>query len=285
MMPTVSVIIPTYNRAQKVIRAISSVLCQTFSDYEIIVIDDGSTDSTKTAVAQFDERITYIVNSSNRGVSAARNTGIRRSSAPFVTFLDSDDYWLPKKLAAHMDCFKSRPHIQACQTEEIWIRKGHRVNPKKRHMKPSGDIFEPSLKLCLVSPSAVMLRRSLLEEVGLFDEDFMVCEDYDLWLRISCQYPVHLIRQQLVCKEGGRSDQLSKKCRGMDRFRIKAIVKLLKSGRLNERQIKSSLEELAIKCRIYGNGCLKRDKVKEGAFYLNLPERVKSELSLGFFNY
>lgn len=283
-MPSVSVIIPTYNRAQKVVRAISSVLCQTFNDYEIIVIDDGSTDSTKTAMAQFDECITYIVHSSNLGVSAARNTGIRRSSAPFIAFLDSDDYWLPKKLAAHMEFFSTHPYAQACQTDEIWIRKGHRVNPKKRHLKPSGDIFEPSLELCLVSPSAVMLRRSLLEEVGLFDEDLMACEDYDLWLRISCKYPVYLIRQKLVFKDGGRSDQLSYKHKGMDRFRIKSIVKLVKSGRLNEGQLISSLDELALKCRIYGNGCLKRGKLKEGSFYLRLPEQIIEELSLGFLN-
>jgi len=284
MMPSVSVIIPTYNRSQKVVRAISSVLCQTFNDYEIIVVDDGSTDSTKTEMAQFDECITYIAYSYNLGVSAARNIGIRRSSAPFIAFLDSDDYWLPKKLAAHMEFFRTHPYAQACQTDEIWIRKGHRVNPKKRHLKPSGDIFEPSLKLCLVSPSAVMLRRSLLEEVGLFDEDLMACEDYDLWLRISCQYPVYLIRQQLVFKDGGRSDQLSYKHKGMDRFRIKSIVKLVKSGRLNERQLMSSLDELALKCRIYGNGCLKRGKLKEGSFYLRLPERIREELSLGFLN-
>jgi len=280
MMPSVSVIIPTYNRAQKVVRAISSVLCQTFNDYEILVIDDGSTDNTKTAIAKFDEQITYIEQSSNLGVSVARNTGIRRSNAPFIAFLDSDDYWLPKKLAAHMDFFKTYPYAQICQTEEIWIRRGHRVNPKKRHLKPSGDIFEPSLKLCLVSPSAVMLRRSLFEEVGLFDEELIACEDYDLWLRISCQYPVYLIRQQLVFKDGGNPDQLSYKHKGMDRFRIKAIAKLMKNGRLNEKQLKSSLDELTVKCGIFGNGCIKRGNLKEGNFYLRLPERIKKELSL-----
>lgn len=284
-MPSVSVIIPTYNRAQKVVRAISSVLYQTFNDYEIIVVDDGSTDSTKAAIAQFEEYVTYIAYPSNLGVSAARNIGIGRSSAPFIAFLDSDDYWLPKKLEAHMEFFRTHPCAQICQTDEIWIRKGQRVNPKKKHLKPSGDIFEPSLKLCLVSPSAVMLRRSLLEEVGLFDEDLLACEDYDLWLRISCQYPVYLIRQQLVFKDGGRSDQLSyKHKKGMDRFRIKSIVKLVKSGRLNERQLMSSLDELALKCRIYGKGCLKRGKLKEGSFYLRLPERIREELSLGFLN-
>ena len=273
-MAVVSVIIPTFDRAQKVVRAISSVLHQTFTDHEIIVIDDGSMDVTEHAVTRFDERVTYIAHSSNRGVSAARNTGIQRSTAPLIAFLDSDDHWLPEKLAVQVDFFNRHPKAVACQTEEIWIRRGRRVNPKKKHLKPSGDIFEPSLKLCLVSPSAVMLKRSLLEEVGLFDEDLPVCEDYDLWLKIACRYPVHLIKQELVIKEGGHKDQLSSRHKCMDRFRIKALVKLIKSGELNERKLKSALKELSLKCRIYGNGCLKRGKTEEGEYFLNLPETL-----------
>jgi glycosyltransferase involved in cell wall biosynthesis len=278
-MPTVSVIIPTFNRAKKIVRAISSVLSQTFTDFEIIVVDDGSTDGTEDVVAGFAHRISYIVHPSNLGVSAARNTGIRKSNAQFIAFLDSDDYWLPEKLAVQMDFFKANTQALACQTEEIWIRKGCRVNPKKKHLKPSGNIFEPSLKLCLVSPSAVMLKRSVLEEVGMFDEDLPACEDYDLWLRIACRYPVYLIQQQLVIKEGGRPDQLSSLHMGIDRFRIKALVKLIKSGALNKRQFRATLEELFLKCQIYGNGCLKRAKKEEGEYYLRLPERLTKNLS------
>lgn len=278
-MTAVSVVIPTFNRAQKVVRAISSVLSQTFTDVEIIVVDDGSTDGTKKEVEQFDDLVTYVAHSSNLGVSAARNTGIKRSGAPLIAFLDSDDHWLPEKLAVQVCFFDEHPEAVACQTEELWIRNGRRVNPMKKHLKPSGDIFEPSLKLCLVSPSAVMLKRSLLDEVGFFDEDLPVCEDYDLWLRISCRYPIHLIREALVVKEGGHRDQLSVSHKGMDRFRIKALVKLIKNGTLNERQLKATLEELSLKCRIYGNGCLKRGKTEEGAFYLRLPVTVQRELT------
>ena len=213
-MAAVSVIIPTFNRARKVSRAISSVLAQTFLDFELIVVDDGSSDGTKDMTARFGTRINLIAHTTNLGVSAARNTGIRRSSAPLIAFLDSDDYWLPEKLATQMSFFETQPHALACQTEEIWIRKGQRVNPGKRHIKPSGDIFESSLKLCLVSPSAVMLKRSLLDEVGLFDEHLPACEDYDLWLRISCRHPVYLLDRQLVIKEGGHKDQLSRHYRG-----------------------------------------------------------------------
>jgi len=273
-MAAVSVVIPTFNRSQKVVRAISSVLSQTFTDVEIIVVDDGSTDGTKKEVEQFDDIVTYVAHSSNLGVSAARNTGIKGSGAPLIAFLDSDDHWLPEKLAAQVCFFNEHPEAVACQTEELWIRNGRRVNPMKKHLKPSGDIFEPSLKLCLVSPSAVMLKRSLLDEVGLFDEDLPVCEDYDLWLRISCRYPIHLIKEALVVKEGGHPDQLSSRLKGMDRFRIKALVKLIKSGVLNEEQLAVTIKELSSKCRIYGNGCLKRGKMEEGECFLHLPQTL-----------
>jgi glycosyltransferase involved in cell wall biosynthesis len=275
-MATVSVIIPTFNRAEKVVRAISSVLDQNLSDLEIIVVDDGSMDGTRDAVSGFGNNIKYIYHHSNLGVSAARNTGIKKSTAKLISFLDSDDYWHPQKLAEQIAFFKRNPKGVVCQTEEIWIRNGRRVNPRKKHLKPSGDIFVQSLKLCLVSPSAVILKRSVLEHVGLFDESLPVCEDYDLWLRISCRYPVHLIKKPLVVKEGGHPDQLSTLYKGIDRFRIHSLTKLLKSGALNEGQFQSAFEELSIKCRIYGNGCLKRGKVKEGKFYLNLPETLKN---------
>ena len=225
-----------------------------------------------------------LIRQQNAGTSAARNTGIKRSAGSLIAFLDSDDYWLREKLAVQVGFFNDHPKAVACQTEETWIRSGRRVNPRKKHIKPSGDIFEPSLKLCLVSPSAVMLKRSLLEEVGLFDENLPACEDYDLWLRIACRYPIYLIKEQLVVKEGGLPDQLSARHRGMDRFRIKALEKLIKSGTLNEKQIEATLDELYLKCRIYGNGCLKRGKTQEGEYYLQLPERLKKGLSCSFID-
>jgi glycosyltransferase involved in cell wall biosynthesis len=275
-MNSVSVIIPTFNRARKVVRAVSSVLYQTFGDYEIIVVDDGSTDGTIEALAPVRAHIQYISHPNNLGVSVARNTGIQASRSPLIAFLDSDDYWLPDKLTVQVDFFRTLPAASACQTEEIWIRNGRRINPRKKHLKPSGDIFEPSLKLCLVSPSAVMLKRSLLNEVGLFDPDLPACEDYDLWLRISCLHPIYLIEQPLVFKEGGAADQLSACYKGMDRFRIKAMVKLIKGNKLSDSQQAKVFRELSLKCRIYGNGCLKRSKKEEGEFYLGLPGRLQS---------
>jgi GT2 family glycosyltransferase len=279
-MAAVSVIIPTFNRAHKIARAVASVLYQTFTDYEVLVVDDGSEDATSEVLQPFRSRVKCIHHSKNLGVSAARNTGISASHSPLIAFLDSDDYWLPGKLAAQVSFFSEHPEAVACQTEELWIRKGVRVNPMKKHLKPSGEIFEPSLKLCVVSPSAVVVKRTLLEDVGVFDKDFPVCEDYDLWLRISWKYPIWLIPEPLIIKEGGAPDQLSRSIVGMDQYRIRAIARLIKSGRLSERQTQAALKELRLKCRVYGNGCLRRGKKEEGEYYLNLPALLEKEAFL-----
>ena len=276
-MASVSVIIPTFNRAHKIARAVASVLYQTFTDYEVLVVDDGSEDATSAALQPFRSRARCLTHPKNLGVSAARNTGIRESHSPLIAFLDSDDYWLPEKLATQVSFFSEHPDAVACQTEERWIRRGVRVNPMKKHFKPSGEIFEPSLKLCVVSPSAVVVKRTLLEEVGVFDEDFPVCEDYDLWLRISRKYPVWLIPERLVIKEGGAPDQLSRSIEGMDRYRITAIARLIDSGCLSQRQTEAALKELRFKCRVYGKGCLRRGKQKEGQYYLSLPDSLEEK--------
>ncbi|PKN64277.1 MAG: glycosyl transferase [Deltaproteobacteria bacterium HGW-Deltaproteobacteria-15] len=276
-MTAVSVIIPTYNRAAKVARAVGSVLDQSFRDYEIIVVDDGSRDRTREVLQHFGPRIQVLFHGENRGVSAARNTGILASHSSLIAFLDSDDHWLPDKLTTQVDFFRLHPDAVACQTEEIWLRRGRRVNPMRKHAKPSGIIFEPSLKLCLVSPSAVMLRRQVLEEVGMFDESLPACEDYDLWLRISCRYPIHLISSALLIKEGGSSDQLSATVEGLDQYRIRAMVKLIRSGTLKDHQLNAVFEELALKCGIYGRGCIKRGRVEEGDEYLRIPDLIKGE--------
>lgn len=276
-MALVSVIIPTFNRPLETKRAVTSVLCQTYGDFEIIVVDDGSDQSLRDALQPLRPHIKYISHEINRGVSAARNTGLKSSKSPLVAFLDSDDYWLPTKLSVQIAFFNKNPEAVACQTNEVWIRQGKRINPKFRHLKPSGDIFVPSLKLCLISPSAVMLKRSLLNEIGFFDEDLPVCEDYDLWLRITCRYPVYLIDQNLVIKTGGHDDQLSSSRKGMDQYRIRSLVKLLKDGSLDRKQSQAAFQELKVKCQIYGQGCLKRARLEEGKFYLHLPETIHSE--------
>ncbi len=254
-----------------VAEAIDSVLNQQFKAYELIVVDDGSTDETAEILAGYKTAIT-VIRQANRGVSAARNKGILSAQGDLVAFLDSDDLWEPEKLACQFKFFQNHPEALICQTEEIWIRNGKRVNPKKRHRKPSGDIFLPSLELCLVSPSAVMMRKTLFEKVGLFDENLPACEDYDLWLRVAHQYPVTLIEKPLVIKRGGHLDQLSK-MESLDRYRIQALVKLLENETLTDGQIDKTRAVLRQKASIYANGCRKRGKLQEAVDYEMLVQK------------
>ena len=267
----ISVIIPTFNRAWALKRAVDSALDQDYAHKEIIVVDDGSTDDTQEVLAGYDGQIRVLIQE-NKGVSAARNFGIKESRGGFIALLDSDDAWEKKKLSCQVDFFKSNPDAMICQTEEIWIRNGKRVNPKKKHKKPSGMIFEPSLKLCLVSPSAVMIKRELFDQKGMFNEAFEVCEDYDLWLRISHDTPVYLIDTPLTIKTGGHEDQLSAS-HSQDKYRIQSILNLIESGVLTPSQARAALKVFEEKCRIFANGCMKRGREKEAAHYLMLADR------------
>jgi hypothetical protein len=190
-----------------------------------------------------------------------------------VALLDSDDEWRPGKLACQAAFFKAHPEALICQTQEIWIRNGVRVNPMRKHRKPSGLIFEPSLHLCLVSPSAVMIRKTLFERKGMFRRDFPVCEDYEFWLRVSVDTPIHLIDEEMTVKYGGHPDQISR-WHSQDRFRIEAIRDLIKSGVLSKEQTAAAVSVLKEKCKIYGNGCAKRGRKQEAHTYLSLYNRL-----------
>ena len=266
----VSVVIPTFNRSTLVREAVASVCAQTGVDTEIILVDDGSTDGTAATIrAAFGTRV-QIVETPNRGVSTARNTGVAASRGPWLAFLDSDDLWLPQKLAAQVAFIRARPTAQICQTEEIWIRNGVRVNPCAHHRKPTGDIFTASLQLCLVSPSAVLLRRSLFDRVGGFDPSLPACEDYDLWLRIARIEPVWLLDEPRVVKRGGHADQLSRRFWGMDRFRVAALTRLLAEGGLTTAQHDATRRVLQRKCAILAEGARRRGRHDEAERYERL---------------
>ncbi len=269
--PLVSVIIPTYNRGWTLKEAIDSVLSQGFENFELIVVDDGSTDNTLDILDGYARDI-IVLRQDNCGVSSARNAGIVSASGQFIAFLDSDDLWLPGKLAIQVDFFKSNPDAMICQTEELWIRNGKRVNPKKRHKKFSGMIFKHSLPLCIVSPSAVMLKKTLFTKTGMFDENLPACEDYDLWLRISCKYPIYLIDTPLIIKRGGHEDQLSRRP-VLDKYRIESLQKTIKSGLLSKDQHIDAVKMLKQKCDIYAKGCLKRGRNDESRYYFDLAQR------------
>ncbi|MDP2045612.1 MAG: glycosyltransferase, partial [Deltaproteobacteria bacterium] len=258
MAPLVSVIIPTYNRAGLVRLAVASVKAQTFRDFEIVVVDDGGTDGTHEALAA-DRELRVRRHSHRQGVAAARNLGVAAARGEWLAFLDSDDLWLPDKLARQMSFLEGRPELLICQTDETWVRRGVRVNKPAAHRKVAGQIFLPSLGRCMISPSAVMLHRRLLEAHGGFDETLPAAEDYDLWLRLTWRYEVGLVDEPLVIKRGGHPDQLSRQW-GLDRFRIRALAKLLEEPDLPRPYARAARQMLAVKCAIYAQGCDKRGR-------------------------
>jgi GT2 family glycosyltransferase len=261
MKPRVSVVIPAFNRWRLLAEAIDSVLAQSYRDFELIVVDDGSSDATASELAKLASRLQFFV-TERRGVSAARNLGVSQSRGHYIAFLDSDDLWLNSKLERQTRFMDEHPEFHICQTDEIWIRNGVRVNPRSIHQKPSGDIFSRSLELCLVSPSAVMMTKALFERTGGFDEAFPVCEDYELWLRISAQHQVALVPDRLTIKRGGHADQLSRSVWGMDRYRILALQKLLRSN-LDRGQQTAAVKMLRQKVAIVAAGARKRGREQD----------------------
>ena len=264
--PIVSVIIPTYNREAFLREAIASVQSQTMQDFELLVIDDGSTDGTDELGAALGESVRYFYQP-NRGVSAARNAGITRARGALIAFLDSDDLWQPNKLAHQVAWLQAHPDIMLCHTNEIWLRDGRQLNQKRHHRKSGGWIYPLCLPRCVISPSAVMIRKALLEMVGCFDENLPVCEDYDLWLRITSRFEVGFIDEPLIVKRGGHADQLSRREWGIDRFRVTALMKILARGRLHDNWQQQTVNELIKKCTILAEGCRKRDKREEARGY------------------
>jgi glycosyltransferase involved in cell wall biosynthesis len=276
-LPLITVIIPTFNRSYCLAETLDSVLGQSFKNYELIVVDDGSTDDTPRLLDQYTNRLTYL-KTSHAGPSAARNAGIGIARGTYIAFLDSDDLWASRKLERQIAFFLQKPDARICQTEETWIRNGVRVNPMKKHKKHSGWIFKQCLPLCIVSPSAVMVHRSIFDHIGLFDETMPACEDYDLWLRIAPHYPIYLIDEPLVIKRGGHDDQQSRTVPALDRLRIQALCKLLESGTLPAELFGPALAELEKKCTVYGVGCIKRGKTDEGKACLALPGKYATSL-------
>jgi glycosyltransferase involved in cell wall biosynthesis len=287
-LPLISVILPTYNRAAFLERAIGSIAGQTLLPDELIVVDDGSTDGTDALLSGLAASFPCamrVLRQENRGAAAARNLGISHAQGDILVFLDSDDWWDRKKIALQYEVMRGLPHVLITHTKEIWFRKGRRVNQKKKHAPPSGYIFPSSLKMCVVGMSTVMARRDFFIRYGLFDEQLPCCEDYDLWLRAAWDTEFLLVDHALTLKEGGRPDQLSRiHAVGMDKFRIRSLVNLLADTqvRLSTEQRSLVVAELKRKCAIYGQGCIKHGRGEEGAFFLRLPEQISANNSTGY---
>jgi len=275
----ISVIIPTYNRLAFLKESVESVLNQDFfhrhpRQWELLVIDDGSTDATREWVETCKDPVRCL-RQAHAGVSAARNLGLQEACGDLIAFLDSDDLWEKDKIGAQINLLEMVPGASVCYTEETWIRRGVRVNPREKHRKYSGWIFDKVLPLCLLSLSSAIFRREVFDTVGVFDVDLPACEDYDLGIRIAHRYPFYLIDKPLIVKRGGHSDQLSHKYWGMDRFRVKALCRALNLD-LTPEQDRLVREEIVKKSRILIAGFQKRGKLPEVEEYSTLIRRVVS---------
>ncbi|MDA8408253.1 MAG: glycosyltransferase [Deltaproteobacteria bacterium] len=274
-MPLVSAIIPTFNRVDVLPRSILSILKQTFQDIELIVIDDGSTDSTADLIAGMSESIRYL-RQDHKGVSAARNLGIVVSRGKLIAFLDSDDEWSQAKLEKQLELYDKADSNFICHSDELWLKHGKVVNQKNVHKKQGGRFFERALQRCLISPSAVLISRLLLDKIGLFDEELPAAEDYDLWLRITAFHSVKFVNEPLVIKHGDRSDQLSKTIPAIDRFRIQAILNILQNPELQSDYRRAAIRELVKKCEILAKGLSKHGKDEEAIRYYELSNKYQN---------
>jgi len=263
----VDIIIPTFNRCSVLDRAIKSVFHQTFKNYILWVVDDGSTDNTLSILQKWQSifppssmRVIHLPK--RRGVSVARNKGIQAGKAYWLAFLDSDDEWKSDKLSTQMQWIKNNPSHYLVHTDEIWIRNGTKLNPKKKHKKKGGRVFIDNLELCRISPSSVIINRSFFNKIGLFKENFLVCEDYELWLRVCSRIEVGFIKTPLLIKYGGHADQLSKKYKAMDEWRVRAMATHLNNPYLTKEEKKQLIFVLQKKCSILLNGYKKHNNYK-----------------------
>lgn len=270
---SVSVIIPTRDRARLVLRAVNSVMRQSLANLECIVVDDGSMDDTPEVLASIGDPRLKVIRTEAGGVSAARNRGLAAARGDLLALLDSDDEYLPEKLKRHSEFMRGR-RLEISQTEEIWIRRGVRVNPGKKHAKTDMRFFARALEMCLVSPSCVMFTRDFWAKEGPFDERLPACEDYDFWLRILARgHEVGLLPEALTIKHGGRPDQLSRSIVGLDLFRIHALLKIVRDESFQKEKRLQAEMELRRKAAVYVSGCQKRGRLEEAA---RVMEMVKS---------
>jgi glycosyltransferase involved in cell wall biosynthesis len=274
-MPKVSVVIPTYDRAHFLDDAIRSVLAQTFDDFELIIVDDGSTDNTREVVNSFeDSRIKYIYQE-NRGVSAAYNSGILASSSEFIAFLDSDDLWLPQKLELQVKLLDSRPDVAlVCSDGYIFDNRtnstlgrfwrgvpfGYRVDPQRASREPLKEMLFWG---CFITESLVMVRREVFNEVGGYDESLRDHVDWDMYVRVCQRFAIETIDTPLAKKrkhEANLSSNFDLLYKGAEIVLNKAIH----SYSLKPDELSILRRRLARTLFRYGRGLVERGRIAQG---------------------
>lgn len=285
-MPLVSVIIPVYNREDLVREAIKSAAAQTWTDYEIIIVDDGSTDNTrqtaKSLQPAFADRMRLIPQDHTGMPGQVRNRGAREAAGEYIAFLDSDDLWEPEKLSRQLQFFRKErdeegERYRLCHTREIWLRTDKEISQKGQRHRREGMIFEDALKKCIIGPSTVMMERSLFEETGGFREDLEIAEDYEYWLRICAENRAGYIDEALVIKRAGGWEQLSEKYGHIEFFRLRGLKSLVDRDFFSGENRRKAAAELTDKCRIYAAGCRKRGRTGEAEEYDKLAREYRPD--------
>jgi glycosyltransferase involved in cell wall biosynthesis len=226
----ISVIIPVYNRISSLKRAIESVLCQNEKNYEILIVDDGSTLNIEKAIYLYlkNPKIKYFKIYRNKGVSFARNTGIKESKGNFIALLDSDDLWLPFKLKVQLEEMEKQRESYIIFTDEFWLKNGIFLNKPSNKLKLDGEIYINILDKCRVSPSTVLINKRVFEKIGFFNEHLRVCEDYEFFLRASLFFKFNLIDIKSIIKISESDDQLSKNIKYIEYIRLNILLNMLK---------------------------------------------------------
>jgi len=263
-MPSVSVVIPSYNCGHYLAAALDSVFAQTYQDFEIIVVDDGSTDDTSAVAARFSPRIRYI-RQENRGLPAARNRGIRAAESPYIAFLDADDAWFPEKLAEQIPAFSADPEIGLVYSDLRVVYDDGQVVPSFLRTRPlagSGYVFDRIIRCGFIIPSSVVVRRSCIDQVGLFDESMRSHEDVELWSRICHRWKVKLVFQPLVMRRQ-RAGSLTESEDLRSLYGLKFYQKVMQIPGLAPEHQQIVRQCLADCCQDRGRFCLNEGRIAE----------------------
>ena len=265
--PEVSVIVPTYNRVAWLAEAVGSVLNQRYRRYELVVVDDGSTDGTADYLgalrAAGAARVLRMAHCGMPG--AVRNRGAEIARGRYLAFLDCDDLWRHDKLVRQLALMRATG-CRLSHTRELWLRNGTVVSQRKQRHRRSGHLFTDALRKCIIGPSTTMIQTQTFREAGGFREDLEIAEDYELWLRLTARLQVAYLDEALTIKRGGSPDQLSAKYDQIEGFRIAALERLLESRAFGRDELESAAtSEYRRKCRIYAEGCRKHGRTAEAA--------------------
>lgn len=191
--PKISIVIPTHNSSKTIYNCLHSILLQDYKEYDIIVVDDGSEDDTTNIVKSFNHAHLTVIEQENKGVSAARNAGIRKASGDLIAFLDSDDFWLPNKLSRQVEILNNNETLGLVATGAIYSK--DKINYLMSNKNIEGDIFDTLLNGNIIITSSVLVKKIIIEEIGFFNEKIYLGEDWEMWLRIASRNKIKLISQ------------------------------------------------------------------------------------------